>query len=60
VSKYKISIEEWDSMTIAEQEEYIKCNNIEIGYSTSIADTLTRGFGKLDWNGFWEYQCKQI
>ena len=27
----------------------------QIGVSTSIADTITYGYGDLDFNGFWEY-----
>jgi hypothetical protein len=24
-------------------------------YSTDIADNISCGYGKLDWNGFWEF-----
>jgi len=55
-----ISVEEWDLMSPEQQEEYIIINNIKVKYSTNISDTLSRGFGRLDQWGFWEYQCKQI
>ena len=56
--KIKISVNQWNSMIVDEQEKYIIDNNIEICYSTGIHDMLTRGFGFLDQYGFWEYQCK--
>ncbi len=55
-----ISIEQWDAMTAEDQDNYITDNAITIGYSSSIADTLTAGFGNLDDMGFWEYQLKSV
>jgi hypothetical protein len=55
-----ITVEQWDSKTAEEQEEYIKSNNIKVCFTHDITDTLTRGFGEMDFNGFWEYTCKQI
>jgi len=57
---YNITINQWDLLTIEQQEKYIKDNNIRIKYSTDISGCLTRGFGRLDEWGFWEYQCKQV
>ena len=57
-----ITVKEWDALTPEQQTNYVKQNNIQIGYAHSIADQLTKGFGKLDYFGFWEYQfkiCKQ-
>jgi hypothetical protein len=55
-----ITVEQWDAMTIEEQEKYIKANNIKVCFTHDISDTLQRGFGQMDFNGFWEYTCKQI
>lgn len=33
------------------------CGNYNCCSSTSIADTITHGWGKLDANGFWEHAC---
>jgi len=55
-----INVEEWNSMSPKQQEEYITTHNIKLEYSTDISDTLSRGFGHLDQWGFWEYQCKYI
>ena len=60
MSKIKITVEEWDNMTIDEQEKYLLDNHIQACYSTGIHDGLTKGFGKLDNNGFFEYQCKEV
>jgi hypothetical protein len=57
---YNIGVEQWDLMTTEEQEYYINENKIEAHYTHNIADILTRGFGKMDFNGFWEYQCKKV
>jgi len=57
---YNISVKEWNLMSPEQQEEYIITNDIEVGYSTDISDTLSRGFGHLDQWGFWEYQCKIV
>ena len=54
-----ITVEQWNSMTPEEQEDYIKANNIKICYTHDICDMLQRGFGQMDFNGFWEYTCKQ-
>lgn len=32
----------------------------KIGVSTSIADTTTYGYGKLDFNGYWEFPVPEI
>ena len=53
-----ISVEEWDSMLFKDQERYIEENNIKVCCSHNVAEELTRGFGKLDEYGFWEYQLK--
>jgi hypothetical protein len=42
---YNISVEQWDSMTIEEQENYIINNGIKAVYTHDISDTLKRGFG---------------
>jgi len=55
-----ISVEEWNSMSPVQQEEYILTNNIKVVYTHDISDTLSKGFGRLDQWGFWEYQCKNI
>jgi len=55
-----IGVKEWNSMLPEQQEEYIITNNIKVCYTHDISDTLSRGFGRLDQWGFWEYQCKQI
>jgi hypothetical protein len=57
---WDISVEQWNVMNSDEQEAYIKDKNIEVHYTHDISDSLSRGFGKMDWNGFWEYQCKII
>ena len=54
-----ISVEEWNSMSLDQQEEYIRNNNIKVTYTHDISDTLSRGFGEMDQFGFWEYQCKK-
>lgn len=55
-----ISVEQWDSMTEEEQEEYIKLNYIKVCYTHDISDTLQRGFGNMHDMGYWEYTCKKI
>lgn len=32
----------------------------QIGVSTSIADTITYGYGKLDFNGYWQFPVPEI
>ena len=59
-SKSQITVNQWDIMNESEQEQYIKVNNIKVGFTHSIAETLERGFGDLSNNGFWEYTCKHI
>ena len=54
----EITVNEWDRLSAQEQAEYIKLNDIIIGYTHDISDTLRLGFGNLDNNGFWEYDCK--
>lgn len=60
LSVYAINVEQWDTMTPEEQDEYIKVNNIKCIYSTGICGSLTKGFGKLYELGYWEYACKSI
>jgi len=55
-----ISVEEWNSMSPEQQDEYIIANDIKVKYSTDISDTLSRGFGYLDNWGFWEYNANMF
>lgn len=32
----------------------------QIGVSTSIADTITYGYGELDFNGYWQFPVPEI
>lgn len=36
----------------------MKCENPDCRFSTTIAETLSFGSGKLDHNGFWEHPCR--
>jgi len=33
------------------------CGNLECGVSSGIAEELTFGSGKLDFNGYWQHPC---
>ena len=54
--QYGISPLEWDRLTREEQKEHVKKHNITIKATTNIAEFPSYGFGKMDSNGFWEYQ----
>lgn len=43
--------------TLSDYREGLRrlCSGEQINLSTSIADTTTYGYGKLDANGFWQY-----
>lgn len=53
-----LTTEEWNKLSLEQQELFITQHNIRVGYTTDISDEYQRGFGILDNNGFWEYKCK--
>jgi hypothetical protein len=51
-----IAPEPYSSFT--EYEKELLSRPCKCGTSTGIDDTLTRGTGRLDFNGFWEFPCE--
>ena len=54
--QYGITPFEWRKLSNDEQREHVKKHNITVKATTDIAEFPSYGFGKMDKNGFWEYQ----